>query len=114
MNTLALNVYYSWMLQTSNSFPRGRWQSYAGAGPAYYLLHPENTVNGQNNTESYQGSGFGYQLLGGLQYGITQTVGVFVEAKYNSGKVEVGTAGGGRGETELKSTQLLAGISVAF
>lgn len=114
VNILALNVYHRWMHQTSNAFPYGRWQPYAGAGLTYYLLHPENTVNGQKNNESYQGGGFGYQLLGGLQYGITPTVGVFIEAKYNSGKLEVDTAGGGRGETELKSSQLLAGVSVAF
>ena len=41
-------------------------------------------------------------------------VGVFIEAKYNSGKVEVDTVGGGHGETELESSQLLAGVSVAF
>jgi len=114
VNILALNMYHRWMHRTSNAFPYGRWQPYAGAGLTYYLLHPENTVNGQKNNESYQGAGFGYQLLGGLQYGITQTVGAFIEAKYNSGKVEVDTAGGGRGETELKSSQLLAGVSVAF
>lgn len=114
VNILALNVYHRWMHQTSSDFPRGRWQPYAGAGLSYYLLHPENVVNGQKNNESFQGGGFGYQLLGGVQYGLTQTVGVFIEAKYNSGKVEVDTAGGGRGETELKSSQLLAGVSVAF
>lgn len=119
VNILALNVYHRWMHQpwmheTASAFPLGRWQPYAGAGLAYYLLHPENTVNGQKNSESYKGGGFGYQLLGGLQYGITQTVGLFIEAKYNSGKVEVDTAGGGRGETELKSSQLLAGLSVVF
>ena len=114
VNILALNVYHRWMHQTNSTFPHGRWQPYVGAGLTYYLLHPENTVNGQNNDESYQGGGFGYQLLGGLQYGITPMVGVFIEAKYNSGKVEVDTVGGGHGETELKSSQLLAGVSVAF
>lgn len=114
VNILALNVYHRWMHQMNNAFPSGRWQPYAGAGLTYYLLHPENIVNGQNNAESYKGSGFGYQLLGGLQYGITQTVGVFIEAKYNSGKVDVDTAGGGRGETHLKSSQLLAGVNVTF
>jgi opacity protein-like surface antigen len=114
VNILGLNVYRRWMHQTSGAFPRGRWQPYAGAGLTCYVLHPENTVNGQHNSEGFEGGGFGYQLLGGLQYGVTQTAGMFIEAKYNSGKVKVGTAGGGRGETELKSSQLLAGVSVAF
>lgn len=114
LNILALNVYHRWMHQTSNTFPHGRWQPYAGAGLTYYLLHPENTVNGQNNNDSYQGGGYGYQLLGGLQYGFAQTVGIFIEAKYNNGKVKVDTAGGGRGETELRTSQLLVGVSVEF
>lgn len=119
VNILALNVYRRWMHvawapETGSAFPSGRWQPYAGAGLTCYLLHPENTVNGQKNNEGYEGGGFGYQLLGGVHYGITKAVGVFIEAKYNSGNVKVGTAGGGRGETELKSSQLLAGLSVAF
>ncbi|MGC2048732.1 MAG: hypothetical protein WA635_08990, partial [Gallionella sp.] len=114
VNIVALNGYYRGMHETNASFPNGRWQPYAGAGLTYYVLHPENSVNGQNNEESYQGAGFGYQLLGGLKYGITPRGGVFAEAKYNSGKVEVDTAGGGRGETELKSSQLLTGISRGF
>lgn len=114
VNILGLSIYRRWMHQTSGAFLSERWQPYAGAGLTYYVLHPENTVNGQHNSEGFEGGGFGYQLLGGLQYGVTQTVGVFIEAKYNSGRVEVGTAGGGRGETELKSSQLLAGVSVAF
>lgn len=114
VNILALNAYHRWTRQTSDSLLCLRCQPYAGAGLTYYVLHPENTVNGQSNAEGYSGSGFGYQLLGGLHFGVTHTVGVFIETKYNSGKVEVGTAGGGRGETTLNSTQLLAGVSVAF
>lgn len=114
LNILALNGYYREMYQMDNSFPNGRWQPYVGAGVAYYVLHAENTVSGQSNDERYKGAGFGYQVLGGLKYGITPTVGVFAEAKYNSGKVEVDTAGGGRGETDLKSSQLLTGVSKAF
>lgn len=113
VNTLALNVYHRWALGNSPFF-FGRYQPYVGAGPAYYVLHAENTVNGQNNEGGYKGAGFGYQLLVGLHYRITQTVGVFIEAKYNSGKVEVDTGGGGRGETTLNSSQLLGGLSLTF
>ena len=114
VNILALNGYYREMYQMNNSFPDGRSQPYVGAGLTYYVLHPENAVSGQYNDESYKGAGFGYQLLGGLKYGITPAGGVFAEAKYNSGNVEVDTAGGGRGETDLKSFQLLTGVSRAF
>jgi lipid A oxidase len=114
VNTLALNVYYRWRRQSNDSILCARCQPYVGAGPSWYVLHAENTVNGQHNEEGYKGAGFGYQLLGGLHYGVTQTVGLFIEAKYNSGKVEVDIAGGGRGETTLNSSQLLAGLSLAF
>lgn len=114
VNIVALNAYHRWMSRTNDSLLCLRCQPYVGAGLTYYVLHPENTVNGQSNAEGFTGSGFGYQLLGGLHFGITQTVGVFIETKFNSGKVKVNTAGGGRGETTLNSTQLLAGVSMAF
>ncbi len=114
VNILALNLYHRWMNEPSDAFPHGRWQPYVGAGLTYYMLHSENTVNGQRNSEGYKSGGFGYQLLGGLQYSVTQTLGVFIEAKYNRGNVKVGVAGGGRGEAELVSSQLIAGVSVIF
>jgi opacity protein-like surface antigen len=114
VNIVALNAYYRGMHENTVSYPHGRWQPYAGAGLTYYVLHPENTVDGQNNDESYQGGGFGYQLLGGLNYRITPRGGVFAEVKHNRGKVEVDTAAGGRAETELKSSQLLTGIGKGF
>ena len=113
VNLLGVNLYRRWMYRTDSTYSRGRWQPYIGAGLTYYLLHPENVVNGQNNEEGYKGGGFGYQMLAGLHYGLTPALGVFVEAKYNSGKVAVGTAGG-RAETELNCSQLLAGASVLF
>lgn len=114
VNIVALNAYRRWTRQTADSLLCVRCQPYVGAGLTYYVLHPENTVNGRANDQGFEGAGFGYQLLAGLHYGVTRTVGVFIETKYNSGKVEVKTAGGGRGETTLNSTQLLAGMSVAF
>jgi outer membrane protein W len=114
VNTLALNVYYRWARREGGPFFCRRCQPYVGAGPAYYLLHAENTVNGQNNSEGYQDAGWGCQLLAGLQYEITPAIGLFIEAKHNSGTVEVATAGGGSGKTTLNSTQLLGGLSMAF
>ncbi len=114
VNIIALNGYYRWKRESNNSLLCARCQVYVGVGPTYYVLHAENTVNGQHNEEGYKGANFGYQLLGGLQYAVTPTVGVFIESKYNSGNIEVDTAGGGRAKTTLNSSQLLAGLSVAF
>ncbi len=114
VNTFALNLYRRWAREAANSFLCTACQPYVGVGLTYYLLHPENMVNGQNNDQGFEGAGFGYQLLAGLHYSVTQKYGLFVEAKYNSGSVKVGTASGGRAETTLNSTQFLAGVSVAF
>ncbi len=113
VNILAWNVYYRWMLRSNPSFLFGRLLPYAGGGPTYYVLHAENMVNGRNNDQAYKGAGAGYQMLAGLHFRITQKIGIFIEAKYNSGKVEIDIAGG-RGETTLNSSQLLGGLSYTF
>ncbi len=114
VNTFAMNVYHRWMRQATSSLPCTDCQPYVGVGLTYYLLHPENMVNGRSNNQGFEGAGFGYQLLAGLHYSVTQKYGLFIEAKYNSGSVKVGTAGGGRAETTLNSTQFIAGVSAAL
>lgn len=114
VNLLALNALYRWTVQTSEVFPQGRLQPYVGGGLVYYILHPENTVNNKNNNERYQGSGFGYQVLGGVYYGLTRRIGLFAETKFNSGEARVDTADQGQAETPLRTFHLLAGISVGF
>lgn len=114
VNILALNIYRRWKSSTSDSFFCERCSPYIGVGPTWYVLHPENTVNGLHNNERYMSGGFGYQLLAGLQYGLTPTLGMFIEAKYNSGRIKVEIAGSGSGETTLNTTQLLAGLSAVF
>lgn len=113
VNTLAVNGYRRWSLGTDSFLPCPRCLPYVGAGPTWYVLHAENTVNGQHNDESYRSGGFGYQLLLGMHFRITPLVGIFIETKHNRGKVEVDIAGG-RAETTLKSTQLLAGLSIGL
>ena len=114
VNLIALNTIYRWSFLPTESFTQGRLQPYAGVGLVYFLLHPENTVNNKNNNESYQGSGFGYQVLGGLHYGLTRNIGLFAETKFSSGEARVDTADQGRAETTLHTFHLLAGISLGF
>jgi len=113
VNTLALNGYRRWSLGADSFLPCPRCRPYVGAGPTWYVLHAENTVNGQHNDEGYKSGGFGYQLLLGLHFRITPLLGIFIETKHNRGKVEVDIAGG-HAETTLKSTQLLAGLSIGL
>ena len=111
VNTLGVNVYYRFNGRATERYPQGRLQPYLGAGINYYILHPENTINGVENEERYQGSGYGLQFLGGAQYGITPRIGFFLEFKYDSGKAKGDTASGGSGETDVRTTHLLGGIS---
>jgi lipid A oxidase len=110
VNILSLNGIYRWQ---HPSFAGGRLQPYAGAGLAYYRPHSENTVDNLFHETAYQSSGFGYQVLGGIQYRMTPRWGAFIEAKFNSGTAKVDIANG-RAETPLRTFHALAGISYHF
>ncbi|MGH8750877.1 MAG: hypothetical protein ACREUV_04150 [Burkholderiales bacterium] len=115
VNIIAANIFYRWTdFFASEAFPHGRLQPYFGGGLVYYILHPENTINNVQNDERYQGSGFGYQVLGGVHYGLTKHIGLFVETKFNSGNAHVSTASQGTAETSLNTFHLIAGISLGF
>jgi hypothetical protein len=68
----------------------------------------------KDNNEGYQGSGFGYQVLGGVHFWLTRHVGLFVETKFNSGNAKVDTADQGKAETSLDTFQVLGGVSLGF
>ena len=115
VNIIALDVFYRWTGNfASDSFPNGRLQPYFGGGPTYYILHPENTINNTDNHEIYKESGFGYQVMGGVQYWFTRHVGLFAETKFNSGRAKVNTAVNGTATTTLDTFQLIGGVSVGF
>lgn len=78
------------------------------------MLHPENTVNGLRNDEKNEGSGFGYQLLGGIDYALTARWALFAEAKYTRGTAEVEVGGGRTAQARLATTHLVFGLSYAF
>ena len=100
-------------MQAGGIFPQGRLQLYFGGELVYYILHPENTINNTNNNERYQGSGFGYQVLGGVHYGLTRHVDLFVETKFYSGNARV-DVDQGKVEKPLRTFYLLGGVSLGF
>jgi lipid A oxidase len=115
VNIIAANFLYRWTDHFANeAYPYGRLQPYFGGGLVYYILHPENTINSKQNNERYQGSGFGYQVLAGVSYGLTKHVGLFAETKFNSGTARVNTADQGTAETPLDTFHVIAGISLGF
>lgn len=114
VNMGGLNFLYRWMKFASASFPNGRVQPYVGGGPVYYVAHSESTINNRSTDGRYQGSGFGYQILSGLQYGLYGRLSPFGEAKFNSGRAKVDTADQGRAQTDLRTWHTVGGFSVRF
>lgn len=110
VNVLSINAIYRWL---APRYASGRLQPYVGAGLAYYRPHAENMVDNVSNETGYQASGFGYQLLGGARYRVTERIGAFVEAKFNSGTAEVEIANG-QAETPLRTFHAVAGMSFSF
>lgn len=110
VNVLSVNGIYRWL---APGLAGGRLQPYAGAGLAYYRPHSENTVDGIAHETGYAASGFGYQVLGGLHYRLTERIGAFVEAKFNSGTATVDIADG-QAETSLRTFHAIVGLSASF
>ncbi|HKC64226.1 MAG TPA: hypothetical protein VKB86_11335 [Pyrinomonadaceae bacterium] len=114
VNMGGINLLYRWMKQGGASFPEGRVQPYVGGGPVYYVPHSESTINNRTTNGRYQGSGFGFQLLGGLQYNLARQFSLFAETKFNAGHATVDTADQGHADTNLRTFHTLAGFSFGF
>jgi opacity protein-like surface antigen len=114
VNMGGVNLLYRWMKSVSASFSRGRLQPYVGGGPVYYVAHSESTINNRTTNGRYQGSGFGYQLLGGVEYALTRRISIFGEAKFNTGNAKVDTADQGNARAKLRSFHTVAGFSFKF
>jgi opacity protein-like surface antigen len=110
VNMLSINGVYRWL---DTGLAGNRLQPYAGAGLAYYRPHSENEVDNVPHQTGYQSSGFGYQLLGGIHYRLSERWGAFAEAKFNSGTAKV-DIDNGRAEVLLRTFHALAGISYSF
>lgn len=110
VNIASINGIYRWR---SPAFASGRLQPYVGAGLAYYVPHSENTVDNMAHETGYRSSGFGYQVLGGVWYQLTDQVGAFAEMKFNSGTAKVDIANG-EAETPLRTFHAMAGLGFRF
>ena len=108
INFIGPTLEYRWPAASS-----GRWTLYVGGGPIYYVNHPESTVNGLA-LEKYQASGWGWQVLGGVMFRLTEHWIVFGEMKYSAGRAQHDVAGGGRFESDLRTTHSVAGVGYRF
>jgi opacity protein-like surface antigen len=110
VNVLSINAIYRWL---DLGIAGGRLQPYAGVGLTHYRPHSENTVDNSDHETGYEASGFGYQLLGGARYQLTERTSAFVEARFNSGTAKVDIANG-QAETPLRTFHAIAGIGFRF
>lgn len=108
VNLISINALYCW-----HGFAGERLQPYVGAGLGRYLLHAESVVGGRSHETGYQASGFGYQVLGGIHYRLSEKFGAFVETKYDRGTAKVDIADG-TAQTRLRSLHVVAGLSYRF
>jgi lipid A oxidase len=106
VNMLSINGVYRWRSPSA-------WQPYAGVGLGYYRPHAETTVDHRPHATGYDHSGFGYQLLAGVQYRFGTQWGAFAEVKFNSGTARLDIADG-RARTRLRTFHLLGGVQYIF
>lgn len=106
VNILSLNGMRRWVGLSG-------WQPYAGLGLVYYRPHAESTVDQRSHATGYQSSGFGYQMLGGMQYPLAARWLVFAEAKFNRGRARV-EIDDGHARTPLRTFHLVGGVHYSF
>jgi hypothetical protein len=113
VNLTSLNVDYRWLADSSSSFAQ-RWQPHIGAGVVCYLPHAEGSINGRPSGANYQFAGAGYQLFAGTEYRVFRRLSVFVESKFDNGKLDIHLAPTARVQTDVRTVHALAGVAWHF
>lgn len=113
INLATLGLLYRGVVQTSPSFPEGRFQPYAGGGPSYMVLVPINTVNNEENHKKREWDGLAFSLMGGFRYGLTSRISLTLEARYDRVNANVNIAHG-QGETNLNTIHESGGLLYRF
>jgi opacity protein-like surface antigen len=111
VSVLSINGIYRWG-DLSNAVHR--LQPYVGVGLAYYRPQADNMIGKGYRDSAYEAAGVGYHLMGGLRYRVSERMGAFVEAKFNSGGAQTGIGIGGDAETSLRNFHAVAGVSYRF
>lgn len=113
VNYVAANLLYRWRVD-GEARRVAALVPYVGGGPVLYILHPENTVNGQTQDGPYQTSGVGVHAFAGLNYPLAAHIGMFTEVKLDAGRARADVAGGGRAEANLRTLQIALGFAYAL
>jgi hypothetical protein len=105
VNLTSLSLLYRWTT---------RWHPYIGGGPVVYLPHAEGEINGHPTGTGYSPSGFGAQILAGVDYRLLRRISLFAEAKADRGNLHIDLDGGSELRTRLQTLHVLAGVTVHF
>lgn len=89
---------------------------YVGAGIGMTIPHVEVTLTADpsNRTFEYQCCGFAAQIMGGLEYKLSDTWSLFTEAKLSYSHIDADLNGGGTLETDLWSPAIAVGLTYRF
>lgn len=110
VNLTSISGEYRW----NPVFAPGVWQTHAGAGLVVYLPHAEGVIDGTSVSGGYEYGGFGGQIFGGTEYGLTQHLGLLLEGKFDAGSLDLNLDPQTRIETDVRSLHLIGGISWHF
>jgi hypothetical protein len=110
INLTSLGAEYRW----NATFEDGPWETYVGAGPLVYLPHSEGAINSIPENGGYQYGGAGGQVLGGTELRLSQHVALMMAGKFDAGSVELDLDPAARISTEVRTLNLIGGVSFHF
>ena len=108
--TLAVNGYYDFGTSAGS-----RWTPYVGAGLAY-VTEIDFDITGGSAPGEYNDSGvFGYQLMAGASYALSERVSLNGELRYfDAGSQTLTSDGGGAITADYSSVEAVFGVTLAF
>jgi opacity protein-like surface antigen len=103
----------------SPEYPKGRFQPYLTAGPAFFRVKVTNKGNGELTTTQAVDSVTGYKLAGGLSWQLVKNVAIFGEYRYTHFHAEPVLQGTITGASvplkfDLDTHHVVAGLSFRF
>lgn len=113
VNLTSLNGDWRWQAEHGAGFA-DRWQPHVGAGLVAYLPHAEGSINGSGSSGDYQLAGWGYQVFAGTEYRVLGHLSLFVETKFDQGKLNIDLAPAARVATKVRTLHALVGVAWHF
>jgi len=105
VNLTSLNAEYRWP---------GRWSPHVGAGVIGYWPHAEGTIDATSVGAGYRLAGSGAQVFGGGEYRLNRRIGLLVEGKAETGKLDIDLVSQTRVITHTRTLHALAGMTLHF